>query len=165
VTNIRLRDADARDEAVLWEMLYLALFVPPGGEPLDRAVIDQPELARYVRGWGRPGDDGTIAITSDDETAGAAWIRLWPDDDRGYGFIDPSTPELSVAVRPQHRGRGVGTRLLRELLARADGLYDAVSLSVSIENPAVHLYERCGFVRAALDGPSITMRRTRLTPR
>jgi hypothetical protein len=39
------------DESFLWEMLYQALFVPPGTEALPKGIIYQPELAKYVRDW------------------------------------------------------------------------------------------------------------------
>jgi hypothetical protein len=55
--SCELRRAVASDEPFLWEMLYLALFVPPGGLPLPRAVLRDPRVARYVEGWGtRKGD-------------------------------------------------------------------------------------------------------------
>ena len=138
----------------------LAVFVPPGSPPPDRSVVAQPELARYVDGWGRRGDEGIIAVASSGYPIGAAWLRLWSKQDHGYGFIDALTPELSVAVRPERRGIGIGTALLQRLLQRAAESYDSVSLSVSVQNPAVRLYERLGFRGVTLDGVSITMMRT-----
>ena len=41
-------------------------------------------------------------------------------------------------------------------------LYDEVSLSVSVQNPAVRLYERLGFRSVAVDGASMTMARARV---
>lgn len=84
-----------------------------------------------------------------------------PVHDHGYGFIDTVTPELSIAVRPDARGCGIGTQLLRRLLQRADESYDRVSLSVSAQNPAVRLYQRLGFASVTGDGASITMGRAR----
>lgn len=98
---------------------------------------------------------------SSGQPIGAAWLRLWSEQDHGYGFIDALTPELSVAVRPEARGGGIGTELLRWLLQRADESYDRVSLSVSVQNPAVRLYERLGFRSVAVDGASMTMLRTK----
>jgi GNAT superfamily N-acetyltransferase len=43
------------------------------------------------------------------------------------------------------RGRGIGARLIRELLERAVGLGKPVALNVIIGNPARWLYERLGF--------------------
>ena len=153
------RIAEPTDERILRDMLYEAVFVPPGATPPPRAIVMQPELRRYVSGWGRPGDDGIIAVAPDNEAIGAAWLRLWPGDDRGYGFIDTMTPELSVAVRPEARGGGIGTELLRRLLQRADASHARVSLSVSVLNPAIRLYERLGFRSVAVAGTSMIMER------
>nr|WP_319458296.1 GNAT family N-acetyltransferase [Mycobacterium sp. RTGN3] len=54
-------------------------------------------------------------------------------------------PELSIAVAPELRGKGVGGALLDELIVLCTGLYEALSLNVHQRNPAVHLYERKGF--------------------
>lgn len=160
--SIRLRSLTASDGAVLRDYLYEALFVPDGAPPLPRQLIDRPEVARYVAGWGRAGDAGWLALESaSGSDVGAAWLRLWQADDTGYGFVDLDTPELSVAVRPGWRGQGVGTRLLERLLREADLRYGAISLSVSKTNPAARLYRRLGFEVHAEPGDSLTMRRTR----
>jgi GNAT superfamily N-acetyltransferase len=159
--SVRFRRAEPSDEPVLRDMLYLAVFVPPGSPPPNYSVVEQPELARYVSSWGRRGDEGIIALDSNGDAIGAAWLRLWSDHDHGYGFIDTVTPELSIAVRPDARGCGIGTQLLRRLLQRADESYDRVSLSVSAQNPAVRLYQRLGFASVTGDGASMTMGRAR----
>jgi GNAT superfamily N-acetyltransferase len=158
------RNAEPGDEPLLWEMVYLAVYVPPGQTPPPRDILMLPEVARYVRGWGRDDDIGTIAIAADDDRAiGAAWLRRWTRDDRGYGFVDVDTPELSVAILPDCRGRGVGTQMLQHLLARADRRFERVSLSVTNGNPAARLYQRLGFVPvSAISGaPSTIMVRRR----
>jgi len=158
----RIRPATPEDEPLLWEMLYLALFVPAGSPPLPRDVVHHPDVARYVRQWGREHDLGVVALHPDrDEPIGAAWLRLWAADDRGYGYVDAETPELSMAVLPQHRGQGVGTRMLAYLLRAADERHGAVSLSVSAGNPAMRLYRRHGFAVIGDDGASLTMKRLR----
>jgi SAM-dependent methyltransferase len=50
-----------------------------------------------------------------------------------------------IAVAPEHQGRGVGARLLRGVLAEADGAGQPVRLQVLRTNPARRLYERHGF--------------------
>lgn len=60
---------------------------------------------------------------------------------------DNVTPELAVAVVPECRGRGIGTKLLVQLVETAEDLFSAVCLSVRADNPAVRLYQRIGFVR------------------
>jgi ribosomal protein S18 acetylase RimI-like enzyme len=112
-----------------------------------------------VRDWGRHGDEGFLAEDEDARPIGAAWYRLFTEDDHGYGYLSPEIPELSIAVDPEHRGRGIGTGLLAALRerARAEGV-SALSLSVETDNPAIRLYERLGFERLRLDGSAWTMR-------
>ena len=90
---------------------------------------------------------------------GAAWLRLLSGDQRGYGYVDDATPELTIAVVPECRGKGVGTRLLSHLLATAESCYSSLSLSVLTDNPALRLYERLGFETVGTCGRSLVMKR------
>ena len=156
--SFTIRQASKPDESFLREMLYHSLHVPENSSPLPRDVVTQPEIAKYVEGWGRNGDLGFIAVDSGkDEPMGAAWLRLFTESEQGYGYVDDETPELGLAVLPEHRGRGVGSALLKRLLEAAGGLYDSISLSVSADNRAVSLYERMGFKRYRTSGDSLTM--------
>ena len=156
--GVDLRRLKAEDEAFLWTALYHALHVPPGSPAPSRDVLDDQAVARYVSGWMlREGDCGLLAETSSGPV-GAAWLRRWPGNERGYGFVDATTPELSMSVLPDHRQKGLGTRLLRGVLAIADERGDAVGLSVSESNPARRLYEREGFASVGhAQGGSMTM--------
>jgi ribosomal protein S18 acetylase RimI-like enzyme len=151
-----VRAAGAADLPFLKAMLYEAATWRPESQPPPETVLADPHAARYVHGWGRSGDAGVIG--EDERPLGAAWFRLFPADDPGYGFVAPDVPELSIAVAPEGRGRGIGTQLLGALIdvAGAKG-HRAVSLSVEPDNPAVRLYERAGFVRVADDGGAWTM--------
>ena len=150
-----IRPATQLDQAFIREMLYEALFIPPGHEPFPRSVLDQPDIAHYAEGFGtHPGDAGSIAETAGGRIA-AAWVRLLRGDDRGYGYIDDDTPELSVAVRPRWRNQGIGTALLLRLLEESP----RVSLSVDSRNPAVRLYKQLGFEVVAEEHTSLTMLR------
>jgi ribosomal protein S18 acetylase RimI-like enzyme len=147
-----IRPGGARDVPFLRDMLRHAFYWrTPVGER-------EPPLTRYVNGWGRPGDRSLIVI---DEfvPVGAAWYRLFTQEDAGFGFVDEQTPELAIAVVPSRRGRGFGHELLSGLLesAREDG-FDAISLSVAKDNPAVTLYERYGFERVREDDGAVVMR-------
>jgi GNAT superfamily N-acetyltransferase len=157
-----IRLAANSDEPFLWEMLYQAIFVPPGSPPLPKEILDSPELARYVAGWGKPDDIGLLAIdVKTSQPVGAAWLRLLTRRNRGYGYIDDETPELSMAVLPGRRGGGVGSSLLTRLLQEAENRYNTISLSVSEGNPDVRLYERFGFVMVRKESGSMTMIRTK----
>jgi len=133
----------------------------------ERSPADGPgPAARYVKGWGRPGDTVLIAI-DDGFPVGAAWYRLFRRDQPGYGFVDEETPELAIAVVPSRRGRGLGESLLEALVerARADG-YGALSLSVPSEDAAlVAFYEKQGFSRVRDDEASVTMLRKLVSAR
>lgn len=156
---VLLRAAEAADAPFLREMLVEAAFWRPDG-PRGSVpeVMASATLARYIAGWPMPGDTGVVAVDGE-LPVGAAWLRLLPASDPGYGFVDPATPELCIGVRTGHRGRGVGARLLRAVIgaAREHGLA-AVSLSVEVENPAVRLYERAGFRMVGVADGSQTMR-------
>lgn len=149
-----IRPLTADDEPFLWEMLFQAIHVPDGHAPLSRDVLNLPELARYVQGWGRDGDCGFLAAVG--EPVGAVWLRLLVGEDRGFGYVADDTPELSIALLPEFRGRGIGTQLLGRLCAAPCG-GAAMSLSVSADNPAVRLYRRFGFEVVGESGDSLTM--------
>lgn len=56
------------------------------------------------------------------------------------------------------RGRGIGTRLIEGLLARARGTGTAVALNVIRGNPAISLYHRLGFRVVGEDKELLRMR-------
>lgn len=138
-------------EAVNWD----------GEHHTRRGVLGSPRLARYAVGWGRPGDLGLVAVDLQGPRGlqvpvGAAWLRYFPSKEPGYGFVAPGVPEVSLAIVPGYRRRGIGRALLIALLtrARAHGA-GHVSLSGSRANPALALYEALGF-RAVPDAPGTT---------
>jgi ribosomal protein S18 acetylase RimI-like enzyme len=154
-----IRPALARDLDVLREMSFYAARWRPGQENDSReSVLSDDHVARYVEGWGRPGDTGFVADERG-QPVGAAWLRLFARERPGYGFIDTTIPELSIAVVPARRGSGIGLALLTATLdaARQAG-HPAVSLSVEVDNPAQRLYERVGFKKVGRVGGSWTMR-------
>jgi GNAT superfamily N-acetyltransferase len=158
-SRIEIRDATFEDVGFLRDMVLEAAYWRPGRRVPSREVaLADPKLAHYVDAWGRPGDTAVVAVDTAGVRMGAAWARLFPAADPGYGFIDEQTPELGIAVlRDRHRG-GIGGRLLEELVwqLRRSG-FTAVSLSVERDNPARRLYERLGFVPFELAGDAITM--------
>ena len=121
-------------------------------------AADLPVL-RYVKGWGRRGDAAMIAVEGASRV-GAAWHRLFRRDEPGYGFVDESIPELTMAVVPSKRGQGTGAELLTALIERArrEG-FPALSLSVEDATAQVSFYERYGFEKVAKAGNAWTMRR------
>ena len=160
-SSYTIRPITSVDEPFLWEALYHAIYVVPGDTPPERDVVNRPELARYVRDWGDANDLGFIAVAEENrQPIGAAWIRLLTGENKGYGYTDDTTPELSVAVLPEYRGQGVGTGLLTHLLQAVSIHHRSVSLSVEAGNPASRLYRRLGFEIVSTSGTSLVMRKT-----
>lgn len=153
-----MRPATADDRGLLTQMLALAVAWDDDRPIEPGAITEHPQLSRYVDGWAAPGDVGVVAQV-DGVGIGAAWARLLTGEDAGYGHVSDAVPEISMAVHPEHRGRGTGGRLLDALLGalRAGGTA-AASLSVADGNVvARHLYERTGFVTVGRSGGSDTM--------
>ena len=61
--------------------------------------------------------------------------------DRG----EPAWVVLDLALLPEHRGQGIGTQLLTQVLAEAGAAAKPVRMHVEKFNPARRLYARLGF--------------------
>jgi GNAT superfamily N-acetyltransferase len=152
----------AADLPFLWDMLFAAAAVSPAMRALGKEVaLARPENQKYLAAWGRAGDAAVVAFDTLGQSRGAAWYRLFPEAAPGYGFVGPDIPELSIGVDAEARGQGVGTLLLKALLADARAHhFKRMSLSVDRANPARILYERLGFHDAGVSDPddsSITL--------
>ncbi|MGI8648796.1 MAG: GNAT family N-acetyltransferase [Rubrobacter sp.] len=140
------------DEDFMREMLTAAAHAEN-----EEAVAYDPELSRYIDGWGQDGDLGFVAEDASGEPLGAAWVRLFPAEDPGYGFVGEDVPELAVGVRAGERGEGIGRALIELVISESVGRYPAISLSVRQDNqPALRLYRRLGF--KAVEGREVTNR-------
>jgi GNAT superfamily N-acetyltransferase len=133
-----IRQLTGQDEPMLWEMLYYGLSPTGKSEPPSRDVVRRPEVSRYVEGWGRAGDTGFVAHDKKNQgLLGAAWLRQ-PSDK------SDASPELALAVKPEHRKHGIGTALLTQLV-RANPDHSTISVSFVAGKPVLRLYERFGF--------------------
>ena len=86
-------------------------------------------------------------VLADGEPAGRLYVDEWPKEIR---LVD-------VALLPEHRGRGLGTRLLRGVMERAEAAAKPLTIHVEGFNPALRLYERLGFHRIGEHGPYFLM--------
>ena len=133
-----IRKLTRQDEPILREMLYHGLSASGKSEPFSRDVLRRPEIARYVDGWGRVGDTGFVAHDKKNRgLLGAAWLRRPADK-------PDTSPELALAVKPEHRRHGIGTALLTQLV-RANPHHSTISVSFVAGKPVLRLYERFGF--------------------
>ncbi len=154
---MEIRHITPQDLPCLHEMLFEAAFWRPASpRPTFRQLIKEPQFAKLLADWGRPGDTALIAHEAT-ANFGATWYRFWTDDDHSYGYVAAHIPELALAVAPRYRSRGVGRALLRSLVreAQTQGV-PALSLSVDPANPARRLYESEGFTKAGESGTSWT---------
>ncbi|NJN46238.1 MAG: GNAT family N-acetyltransferase [Candidatus Competibacteraceae bacterium] len=74
-------------------------------------------------------------ILNDDEPIGRLYLDEWDDE---YRLID-------IALIPTYRNHGLGTRLLRDVLDRAEAASKVVRIHVEHFNPALRWYQRLGF--------------------
>jgi GNAT superfamily N-acetyltransferase len=154
--DISLRPIIFSDEPFLWEMLNLALYVPEGQPPFPRGILQEPDIACYVHGWGRLGDWGLLACDGN-IPVGAIWLRQWSDNEKGYGYVSPAIPELSIALLPEYQNKGLGTRMIKTVILMAQAVYPGLSLSVVESSPARQLYERLGFSKVGQKMDSLVM--------
>lgn len=64
---------------------------------------------------------------------------------------------IDIALLPEYQKRGIGAKILKDLLAEGEQKNLCVQLHVENFNPALHLYERLGFRRIADDGVYVSM--------
>ena len=77
-----------------------------------------------------------LVTMRDGQDVGRLYIERWPSQHR---IID-------IAFLPEHRGKGSGEALLRDLMDEAAACGKDVSIHVEKYNPAMRLYRRLGFV-------------------
>ena len=84
--------------------------------------------------------------------------QTWPDaaydvvelhgEPIGRLYVDTRPGELGlmeITLLPEHRGKGLGTALIQQVLAQAEAQGLGVGLFVESHNPAQRLYARLGF--------------------
>lgn len=132
---------------IIWQLLSFAAH-----EDSVEAVKSQACCVPYADGFGtKRGDLGILATLSSNgkPVVGGAWIRmLGPKGMADCGRND-EIPELAMAVFPEYRGQGIGSRMLKELLAKAQQHdVESICLSCRLANvAALKLYKRHGFVK------------------
>jgi len=150
---VRIRPLQKGEEWFLEQMLYEAMYISIYDRPLPESVVNLPELALYIANFGRKGD---LCYVSEEngELIGAIWSRLWSKEQKGYGYVDEQTPEVSLALKPAFRGKGIGTKFIEVIgqVLQQQG-YAQISLSVDRRNRAIELYRKQGFeITAATEG-------------
>ena len=135
----RLRPARAEDRDFLLRVYASTreeeLRLVDWGDEQKAAFVRQQFEAQdaYYREHYDPATFDVIEV--DAEPVGRLYVARWEDEIR---IID-------IALLPEHRGRGIGTALLRALLDEAAEAGKRLSVHVELNNPSRRLYERLGF--------------------
>ncbi|MBK5719872.1 GNAT family N-acetyltransferase [Dysgonomonas sp. Marseille-P4677] len=145
-SNILIREILPSEIHKLEDMLYQAIYQPDENNLIPRSVLKIPEVAAYIKDFGKRTDDHCLVADLDDKIIGAVWVRVISSEIKGFGYIDDQTPEFAISLFKEYRRQGIGTRLMIKMIEhlRKAG-YKQTSLSVQKENYAVKLYFKMGF--------------------
>lgn len=138
--DIRLRPSSPADEPFLFAVYASTraeeLAVTGWPEQVKTAFCHQQSTAQHAHYRQHyPGTEYLI-IEHGGTPAGRLYIDRCPDEIR---IID-------IALLPAHRGHGIGTHLLTEIIAEGKASQRPVTIHVERRNPALRLYERLGFL-------------------
>ena len=139
---MQIRALRDKEKELLRDFLYEAIFIPEGVEAPDRDIIEKPELRIYYEDFGKDTADHCLVAEDEGKVIGAVWTRIMND----YGHIDDKTPSFAISLYREYRGRGIGTKLMQEMLnlLKEKG-YKRASLAVQKANYAVRMYRKVGF--------------------
>jgi ribosomal protein S18 acetylase RimI-like enzyme len=146
MTFVRLRPI-AKDDDALLRRIYAStreeeLSVVPWSEDQKAAFLTmqfEAQKAHYDRHY--PDAERSV-ILADDKPAGRLYVDRQPKEIR---IID-------IALLPEHRGGGIGTRLLQQILTEASTRHLPVRIHVERNNRALSLYRRLGFTPIGENG-------------
>ena len=137
--EIRLRPITEADAPFLRELYGSTraeeLAPVPWSEEQKRAFLDMQFRAQTVHYAQHYGDGEFLMIEEGERPIGRLLLHRTAGEIR---IID-------ISLMPEARGRGIGTKLLHDVLAEADASKRRVSIHVENFNPARRLYERLGF--------------------
>lgn len=107
-------------------------------------LVDLREIEDAARIWiGNVKFGAVLTALWDEQPCGIATLYVQPFKKLAHQCL------LAIIVDEKYRGKGVGTVLMQELehLAIERFQIELLHLEVYEGNPAIHLYERCGFIQ------------------
>jgi ribosomal protein S18 acetylase RimI-like enzyme len=139
VSNVSLRAAQAEDEAFLlgvYASTRAEELVPlPWSAAEKVAFLTQQGAAQHTHYRTHYKEAEYNIIVVDGEPAGRLYVARWQSEIR----------IMDIALLPERRNAGIGTRLITDLFEEAALTGRSVSVHVESFNPAQRLYERLGF--------------------
>jgi ribosomal protein S18 acetylase RimI-like enzyme len=150
---VKLRPVRPGDQGLLFRVFAGARDEELAAVPWDDAQKDAFLRAQFnaQAQWYRQHYTGASynVIEIDDEPCGRLYVY------RG----DAEIRIMEIALLPAHRGNGVGSSLLRDVIREADTDGKRVSVHVERFNPALRLYESLGFSVAEDNGVYVLLER------
>jgi GNAT superfamily N-acetyltransferase len=136
---IALRPITAEDDlflAAVYASTRVEELAVTGWSDEDKAVFCRRQFDAQAAHY-RENYPGALfqVIERDGVSIGRLYVARWEKEIR---IVD-------IALLPEHRGTGIGTKLLRELQEEARSVGKALSIHVERFNPALQLYQRLGF--------------------
>lgn len=144
--TVTLRPAAADDQAFL-----LSVFASTRADELALMNWDDKQKAAFISMQFNAQSQQYVTSYPHADNS----IVLFNEEPVGRLLVDRGAREFTlvdVALLPSHRGAGIGTHLIAELLREAAAAAKPVNLHVWHSNPAKKLYERLGFSVANDDG-------------
>jgi ribosomal protein S18 acetylase RimI-like enzyme len=156
--QVHLRDVLPGDEPFLFEVYASTRqeeLAVTGWSPAHiQAFLAQQFIAQHAH-YQQHYTGAQFSVIMDGETPiGRLYVARWPREIR---IVD-------IALLPEHRSRGIGTRFLKEILAEGRASARPVSIHVERMNPALRLYQRLGFEETEDKGVYLLMTWTPETP-
>jgi len=134
--NLTLRLAKEEDDVYLKKWLLdpeISRWFP---------MLDEPEIEDSVKIWCSYNklNCGLTALWNN-EPCGTCVLYLQPFKKLAHQCL------FAIIVDDEHRGKGVGTKLLEDLIDLAKNRFSIQLLHLEVYegNPAIHLYQRFGF--------------------
>ena len=141
-TATTLRTVRADDERFLFELYASSRAEEMAQVPWDATQIEaflRRQFAAQQQDYQRRFPDGEhLAVLSGDQPIGHLYVARRAEEIR----------ILDIALVPDHRGKGIGTRLISNLMDEARQAQKPLRIYVEQANPSLHLFERLGFSRA-----------------
>jgi ribosomal protein S18 acetylase RimI-like enzyme len=151
--NISLRPYRADDDAFLFQLYSstrLDEIAPFGWPPAQQEAFLRMQFTAQQRWYAMSHAQAEHHIIEQDGAAiGRIMVLRQP----------PAAVLVDIALLPEHRGKGIGGGLVRQLVQQCDQEKLPLRLQVLRTNPALRLYERLGFRRTGEDQIYIQMER------
>ena len=119
--------------------------IQPEDDLLETDVVYEERYHKYIKDFGEEND---FALVCDDDgrVSGIIWTRMFKEEDKSFGFVDETTPELTLSVLAGYNEQAIGKELL-ELLFNELKIrdYKQVSVSIGEDNDIFDVYTLVGF--------------------